>query len=77
MGPSIWQAMRTVWQAWAAPSPVCCQALPYVEAAGSLLAGLCHKAADYRTPGGPGASAGSLVEPWARKLHDCSLPTDG
>ena len=46
---SVVQVMWVGWQVWLAPSPVDCQTLPCVAAAGRWLAGSGHEVADCRT----------------------------
>ena len=63
MAPSLMEGCLTwvVWLAWLAPRPVGCWTLPCAQAASCCLAGLGHKVTGCRTPGGPRASAGSLM----------------
>ena len=54
--------MWAVWWAWSAYSPVGCQVLPCVDAAGCCcVVGSGHEVAGCGILGGPGASAASLV----------------
>ena len=64
MGPSVFGRL-TVWvllEAWLAPNPVACQALPCVHAASCWLVGPAQEVTDGKTPGDLRAIAGSRMD---------------
>ena len=54
--------MWVVLEAWLAPNPVACQALPCMHAAGCWLVGPGQEVTDGKTLGDLRASAGSLMD---------------
>ena len=69
--------MWVVLEAWLAPNPVACQALPCVHAASCWLVGPAQEVADGKTPGDLRASAGSLMDGVRVQKTPVLLPLDG